>query len=305
MKFGKLQDISQVDFSLPADPIGNLKVLSAVPALSRTPTCYIGCTGWSMPAWIGKVYPKGTKSKDYLKYYSQQFNTIEFNTTHYRIPNEKTVEKWYIEAAEDFRFCPKIPQVISHRKDLGLNEDTLSLFCDAVLGLKEKLGCCFIQMPPYFGHDRIKILEQFLSRWPEIIPLAVEVRHESWFASAAQSRDLFNLLFRYGISTVITDVAGRRDVLHMALTNGIAMVRFVGNDLHPTDYKRIDTWAERIKLWFNQGLQEIYFFTHEPDNILAPDLAAYLAEKLKSIEKIQVKELTLLDGQQGTQMQLF
>ena len=305
MKFGKLQDISRVNFDLPPDPAGNTKVLTGLAVPEEPPTCYIGCTGWSMPEWVGKVYPKGTKSKDFLKYYSQQFNTIEFNTTHYRIPGFSTVEKWYNESAPGFKFCPKVPQSISHSKDLGASSDSLEVFSDAILGLKEKLGPCFLQLPPYFGHDRLALLEHFLQRWPSAIDLAVEVRHESWFEADSKRRDFLNLLFRYGVGTVITDVAGRRDVLHMALTSGIAMVRFVGNGLHPTDYTRIDKWVERIDDWFELGLQEIFFFTHEPDNILAPDLARYLFEKIRNNSTIRVKGPTLLDEQEGEQMTLF
>ena len=305
MKFGKLQDISRVNFALPPDPAGNKKVLTGLAVREEPPTCYIGCTGWSMPEWVGKVYPKGTKSKDFLKYYSQQFNTIEFNTTHYRIPGFSTVEKWYDESAPGFKFCPKVPQSISHSKDLGASSDSLEVFSDAILGLKEKLGPCFLQLPPYFGHDRLALLEHFLQRWPSAIDLAVEVRHESWFEADSKRRDFLNLLFRYGVGTVITDVAGRRDVLHMALTSGIAMVRFVGNGLHPTDYTRIDKWVERIDDWFELGLQEIFFFTHEPDNILAPELARYLFEKIRNNSTIRVKGPTLLDEQEGEQMTLF
>jgi uncharacterized protein YecE (DUF72 family) len=305
MKFGKLNDITGVDFSLPPDPAGNVRVLQALPEQEGPAACYIGCTGWSMPEWIGKVYPKGTKSKDFLQFYSRQFNTIEFNTTHYRIPTFTTVEKWYEESTDDFRFCPKVPQTISHSRDLGAGQDSLDLFCDAVLGLKEKLGCCFLQLPPYFGHDRLPVLENFLQQWPAAVPLAVEVRHESWFETAGNSRDLFNLLYRFGMSTVITDVAGRRDVLHMALTNGTAMVRFVGNGLAPSDYERIDEWVSRINQWFAQGLHQIFFFTHEPDNILAPELAFYLYDKIRLNEKIRTRGPRFFDEQEGEQMSLF
>jgi hypothetical protein len=78
-------------------------------------------------------------------------------------------------------------------------------------------------------------------------------------------------------------VAGRRDVLHMRLTTPSAMIRFVGNNLHPTDYTRIDAWVERLKVWFANGLQQLYFFVHEPDNITSPELATYLIEKLNRV----------------------
>ena len=278
MKFGKLPDISNVNFNLPDVADKNIELLKKYN--NKNTTIHVGCTGWSMKEWVGKVYPQKTKSKDYLKYYAQQFNTIELNTTHYRIPDLATIEKWKNESTDDFRFCPKILQNISHRNDLGMG-GLLDNFCNAIVMLEEKLGCCFIQLPPYFGADRLGQLENFLERFPKEIPLAVEVRHESWFTNETNSEALFSLLKKYNKSTVITDVAGRRDVCHMRLTNDVGMVRFVGNNLHPTDYQRIDSWVKRIKAWSAAGLRELYFFPHEPDNLLAPDLSLYLVQQLQ------------------------
>ena len=144
MKFGKLSDISNVVFSLPSEPEENKTILSSFPKQNTPPKIHIGCTGWSMKEWVGKVYPLKTPAKDYLKHYARQFNTIELNTTHYRIPSEANIEKWKNESTTDFRFCPKIPQVISHSADLGGNNDALNNFCKNILLLEEKLGCCFM-----------------------------------------------------------------------------------------------------------------------------------------------------------------
>ena len=301
MKFGKLPDISNVDFSLPVVSQKNIEVLQTN---KNQPTIiYIGCTGWSMKEWVGKVYPPKTKTKDYLKYYAQQFNTIELNTTHYRIPDLATIEKWKTESTDDFRFCPKILQAVSHRNDMGTG-GLLSAFCDAIILLEKKMGCCFVQLPPYFGADRLGQLENFLERFPKEIPLAVEVRHESWFTNETNLESLFSLLKKYNKSTVITDVAGRRDVCHMRLTNDVAMVRFVGNNLHPTDYQRIDAWVERIKQWSEAGLRELYFFPHEPDNLLAPDLSLYLFQQLQKHVNATVRGPKFHENE-NQQMSLF
>ncbi|TXB70248.1 DUF72 domain-containing protein [Phaeodactylibacter luteus] len=278
MKFGKLQDISAVRFSLPSDPAANQRHLPGSPT---EPAFYIGCTGWSMKEWVGKVYPPSTKAAGFLRAYSQQFNTIELNTTHYRIPDAATVDKWKQETTPDFRFCPKVPQSISHSRDLGLGSDLIPAFAKAIGRLGEKLGCCFLQLPPYFGTDRAELLSTFLKAFPAAIPLAVEARHESWFSAPQQTNAFLELLARQQRSAVITDVAGRRDVLHMGLAGPTTMVRFVGNGLHPTDYSRADEWIARLKRWAQRGLSQVYFFPHEPDNILAPEMAAYLYEKIK------------------------
>ncbi len=293
MKFGKLPDISQVNFTLPPDATGTNALLQKLPP--STPLLYVGCTGWSMKEWVGTVYPPKTKAKDFLHHYARQFGTIELNTTHYRIPSPETVVKWRDTTPADFRFCPKIPQSISHSRDMGLSGDNILRFCENISLLEEKLACCFVQLPPYFGFDRLNLLTRFLEKFPRTIALAIELRHESWFNHPANFKAVFEVLERLNISPVITDVAGRRDVLHQRLTTDTVLIRFVGNALDPTDYTRIDAWAQRLKQWFDAGLQQVFFFPHEPDNILAPQLAAYFIKKINELCGLDIHVPTL-DG---------
>lgn len=281
MKFGKVSNPESIQFSLPSDPAVTTDVLNNLPERTTSPTLYLGCTGWAMKEWVGNVYPPGTKTKDYLKYYAEQFNTIELNTTHYRIPTPDTIQQWKQLSTGDFRFCPKVFQQISHAGDLGIGSGALIRFCESVGGLGKKLGPCFIQMPPYFGKDRYIQLETFLKNWDSSIRLAVEVRHASWFETAKDLDILLQLLRTYKVGTVITDVSGRRDVANMGITTSFAMVRWVGNGLIPSDYTRINEWVSRIADWFDKGLPEIYFFLHEPDNILGPEITLYLMQKIK------------------------
>lgn len=278
MKFGKLPNIEKINFQLPPNASSNEQLLQQYTP-TASPTLYVGCTGWGMKEWVGTVYPKGAKAKEFLQHYTKQFNTIELNTTHYRIPTVETIAKWKTAATEDFHFCPKIPQPISHSRDLGLSKDQILVFCEVIQGLEAHLGYSFMQLPPYFGYDRLGILEKFLDFFPNHIPLAIEVRHESWFSNQQHLVDLGQLLEEKNSAFVITDVAGRRDVLHQMLTHPVTMIRFVGNNLHPTDYKRVDDWLMQLKQWLDQGLQSVYFFTHEPDNLKAPELAQYLVQQ--------------------------
>ncbi len=306
MEFGKVNNIETVDFSLPGDAAGTKQALANSPASGVSPTFYIGCTGWSMKEWVGKVYPEKTKAGDFLRHYSRQFNTIELNTTHYRIPDWVTIQKWKAEVTDDFRFCPKLPQTISHSNNLGISGHELPAFCESIQQLDEKLGCCFMQLPPYFGVDRLPVIERFVERFPSHIPLALELRHESWFGDNPAAAPLFQLLEAHRMAAVITDVAGRRDVLHMRLCNGTAMIRFVGNRLHPSDFQRVDTWVARLATWFAQGLQEVYFFTHEPDNLMAPELARYVFEKASLIEGVRTRGPKLAGNEPPKgQMSLF
>lgn len=289
MDFGKLPSIDRVDFRLPPEPEDNRRVLAAAPERSDTLQLYVGCTGWGMKEWAGTVYPPNAKPKDYLHYYAEQFNTIELNTTHYRIPDADMVRKWYAGSAPDFRFCPKIPQTISHRSGLGMHDGQLVQFCESIQLLEEKLGPCFLQLPPYFGPDRIGQLDAFLLRFPRHIPLAVELRHEGWFSRPETARRLFDLLEARQTGAVITDVAGRRDVLHLRLSTHFTMLRFVGNNLHPTDYTRLREWAQKLREWQTMGLSEAYVFTHEPDNLQAPQAAQFLCSLLENDPGIRTR----------------
>ena len=304
MEFGKLSSLNGIDFNLPQDAIQNQDLWPILANTQAEMTVYVGCTGFGMPEWVGTYYPEGTKNPQFLKEYALQFNTIEHNTTHYRIPDEATVQKWYHESTPDFRFCPKIPQTISHSRYLGAESGLVAQFCNSISLLNEKLGVCFMQLPPHFSIEKLAILEHFLKQFPSEIPLSIEVRHESFFENKDNFATFWHLLQDYNTSTVITDVAGRRDVLHQGLTTENAVIRFVGNDLHSTDYQRINDWVERLETWKNKGLKNVYFFTHEPDNLHAPELAEYLVAQLLA-KKITTRGPKRLEKKEVPQLSLF
>lgn len=291
MKFGKVEDIEDIDFRLPAEDPNNRQFF----VRNNEPTkLYIGATGWSMKEWKGKIYPEKTKASDYLYHYSRQFNAIELNSTHYRIPAYDQLRRWQETVPEDFKFCPKIWKNISHRKDLSLREDLIEHFFTSLSALEGNLGMTFIQLPPYFTIDKLPLIDNFLGRVPRDIDIAVEVRHASFFI-----QDNFNkfiaTLIKHNAIGLITDVAGRRDVLHSSLSTDKAMIRWVGNGLHLSDYERLDDWAQRIIQWANAGANEIYFFPHEPDNVLCPQAASYLSGKFSGANNIEVRGPRLLD----------
>ena len=307
MDFGKLNDISKINFSLPPDHLATLLTLKKHTQNAQLEV-FVGCPVWSCEEWVGKWYPAKIQSKDYLKYYAQQFNTIELNTTHYRIPDANTIDKWRESTPSSFRFCPKILQTISHDQLLQNTESLLQAFCDSIWELENKLGICFLQLPPYFSPDKLHILEKFVQIFPKEIRLSIEFRHEGWFRlenGLLPFTLATEMLENYAISTVICDVSGRRDVLHQRLTTTTAVVRFVGNSLHITDYQRLDEWIERIALWKENGLEKLYFFMHEPDNVLSPDLVVYFIEKLNQRCALQLRKPMIYQNTTFTQSKLF
>lgn len=299
MDFGKLADLSGVNWQLPPDDPRNALFAQQMPARSMPATLYGGATGWAMDEWKGSYYPANAKSADYLTHYSRLFNTIELNTTHYRIPNEATIEQWYSKTPAAFRFAPKVLQGISHSAQLGLNTRLIEAFAESVRGLREKLGPCFLQLPPHFAPDKLPLLAQFIERWSDTgCPLAVEFRHPLWFAGEGTRERWMELLAANRVGAVITDVAGRRDVLHQAITAPQVLIRFVGNALDPSDYRRLDDWAQRMADWRQYHLESIYFFLHQPENRLVPESMHYFANTIRKNDLYQLHAPMPMDNPQ-------
>jgi len=84
---------------------------------------YLGCPIWSFKGWVGTFYPKGAKPSEYLFHYARRLSNIEGNTTFYAVPSQDTLDSWIANTPETFRFCPKIPKVISHEGSLKDNVD--------------------------------------------------------------------------------------------------------------------------------------------------------------------------------------
>lgn len=276
MEFGKVHQTSLLDkinWELPhLDPL-------VQPFLNKLKThttkLWIGAPAWSHKEWVGKIYPEKTKAADYLFHYSRYFNTIELNTSHYRIPTTEQTQKWIEKVPDTFVFCPKVFQGISHDFTGMTDASLLTAWFDFLNQLGPYCGPCFMQLPPHFAYNQKALLFKFLQMWPDKHQLALEFRHPSWFENGVILPALTQYLQSRNMGLVITDVAGRRDVLHSSVSASFAMTRFIGNDLHDTDFVRAKLWNERLEQWSAQGLKDIYFFVHEPDDVSVPEMTEF------------------------------
>ncbi|WNJ21251.1 DUF72 domain-containing protein [Pontibacter sp. G13] len=302
MKFGKLEHIEGVDFTLPLFDSQSQQILGGVPADDFQ--VFVGLPRWASKSWVGDIYPPKTKPAQYLKFYAKTFNTIEFNSTHYRSPSIDQVLKWREQVEFGFVFCPKIPQVISHYRKLLNCQPEVTAFLDSIAHFEEYLGCMFLQLPESFSPKMWENLAQFVSQWPTGFPLALEFRHPDWFVDQALIPEVRNLLTQFHISTVISDVAGRRDVSHQSLTTKTAMIRFVGNGLHKSDYRRFEKWLDAFADWKARGLERLYVFPHQPDDVWTSSFGKYVRHALA--EKLDVKFDPLqVIPDSGDQLKLF
>ncbi|MDO7171421.1 DUF72 domain-containing protein [Mariniflexile sp. AS56] len=277
MKFGSVNNPENIDFTLPPDHSETRRVLNKFKD-DNIPEVYVGCAKWNRADLKG-FYPRGTK--DELVYYSSQFNSIELNATFYRIFPADQFASWYDKTPANFKFFPKLNQEISHWKRLQETKEVVEHYLYNASNLKEKLGTIFLQMNDNFAPKYFDRVIKFVEEWPKEIPLAMEFRHTNWYNDASIAPDLYQLLEANNISNIIVDSAGRRDIMHMRLTNATAFVRYVGAN-HASDYNRLDAWIERLKDWKEQGVKEIDFFIHQNIEKESPLLSAYFIKKLNT-----------------------
>lgn len=270
MQFGRVLSIEGAHLSLPPnDPRNRSNIVFTTPEPTQI---FYGCPIWNQKAWVGDFYPPKTKTTEFLQIYSQQVSSIELNSTFYGIPEADTVSKWLESSTPGFKFCPKFPQSISHAKTLMGKPELIANFAKILETFGTKLGLSFFQLPETTTLHDLEYLSDLFSLLPKNLPIAIEFRHPSWFQDGKLNQAALELLQENNLSTVISDTPGRRDVVHSTLTNDRVMVRFVGHNLHPTDSTRLTEWAERLAVWLDLGIKELYFFLHEPDDKLAPEL---------------------------------
>lgn len=281
MEFGKVDNIDHVNWSLPKDDPQTRIFLNS---LSKDSEClfYVGAPSWGASEWLGRIYPPKTKSADFLFHYSRNFNCIELNTTHYRIPTTEMVKNWCGQVPETFHFCPKIYKEISHTRNGLRNKELLKEQYRSLADFEEYLGPSFIQLPPYFTYENKVELFHFLEAWPSEFELLLEFRHSSWFSDNQILEPLVLYLQKKNIGIVITDVAGRRDVLHLSISAPFSMLRFIGNDLHKSDFERSLAWSKKLAEWKEYGLKKFYFMVHEADLALVPEMTDRVIEDLNS-----------------------
>ena len=282
MKFGhnNTQNLSSISWQLPEDSVQTKQFLASLPPYQKIPQIYIGCAVFTDPSFVGTIYPPKTKSKNFLSCYTKQFNALELNSTFYGIPPLSRILQWKKNVTKPFHFCPKFPQFISHQKNIYKNTTAIQEFINRVSHFDQHLGMPFLQLPPFFHPNDLPCLKKFLDCIPHGFPLAVELRNPDWFNDEKNKKIIFDCLQKKNITWVITDT-NRRDVLHQMITTDTIFIRFKGNDLHQSDFFRLDQWIKKIFEWIEKGIQKIYFFVHTMKKHLCIYLTDYLIKGLK------------------------
>jgi uncharacterized protein YecE (DUF72 family) len=216
----------------------------------------IGCSGWNYKHWRGIFYPKGLPPRRWLDRYASCFDTVEINSTFYRLPRRETVANWVAESPPGFLFAVKMSRYVTHVKRLTEVPASVALFSERIapLASSPKMGPVLWQLPPQFRRDDER-LEAALAALPPGRH-CFEFRHESWFAP-----EVYELLRSREVALVIGDDP-RRPFQALELTAGWTFVRFhAGSRLGNGDYseEELEEWARRIEGWSERGDVYAYF----------------------------------------------
>lgn len=245
----------------------------------------IGTSGWSYDHWIGPLYPEKLKSYDDLKFFSERFDTVENNSSFYRIASRATYQKWFRVTKEGFVFSLKLNKTFTHVHRLVLDDALLSQLKEHfsnVQVLQNKLGCLLIQTPPSLKYD-LKVLDIFLSQITGLTDalaykpdLAIEFRNKYWF-----TKDLYALLRKYNVA--LTVAQSSRYPSERQITANFLYVRFHGpRELFASRYSEdeMDEWWRYITSARNVKKVYIYFNN---------DFHGYAIENARYLQSLQEK----------------
>lgn len=235
---------------------------------------YSGLSGLQLP--IPKyLFPPPYENVSRLTYYATFFNSIEFNSSFYKIPRAVTVAKWAASVPDNFRFTFKLWKGITHNKGLDFNEEDVHAFFDAINAVNEKKGCLLIQFPPSLGKVYLGQLEHLLRCIKEVNAanawkVAVEFRNTSWY-----EEEVYDLLDYYKAAMVIQDIP-KSATPFLNHKSDFMYLRFHGpsgnyRESYTEDFLR--EYASLLQEWMEEGKTVYVYFNNTRgdafDNLLS------------------------------------
>ncbi len=222
------------------------------------------------------MYPPGLPQREWLRHYQQLFDTVELNSTFYRLPTPEAVEGWAAAAPPGFLFAFKLGAFGSHRKKLRDPESWLPLHLDRARRLGDHLGPTLVQLPPRWKRNSQR-LDEFLAQMPPSMRCAVEVRDPSWLHD-----DVFDVLRRRSAALCLHDLLPSHP---FELTTNWTYLRFHGPDAITNPYHGaygaigLEPWIERLQPVIDAG-HDIYAYFNNDWHGRAVDDAMLLRRSL-------------------------
>jgi uncharacterized protein YecE (DUF72 family) len=227
----------------------------------------IGCSGWNYATWRNSFYPPGVPASRWLEHYARRFDTVEVNSTFYRLARRDAVARWVRQTPEDFCFAVKASRYLTHirrLRDMGQGVERLYEPLQP-LAAAGKLGPVLWQLPATFHRDDARLADA-LARLPPGRH-TFEFRHASWF-----SPEVLAILREHEVALTIGDRPEVAGFQTHDITSDFTFVRFHhGHRGRRGNYSdsELEEWAQRIVDWAHGGL-DVYAYFNNDWEVFAP-----------------------------------
>ena len=236
-------------------------------------TVRVGCSGWNYRSWRGDFYPPGLPTSRWLERYAECFDTVEVNSTFYRLASRDAVARWVQQTPREFVFAVKSSRYLTHIKRLADIEAGIARFFERIQPLADarRLGPVLWQLPETFRRDDDRLASALRA-----LPSgrhAFEFRHPSWFTPA-----VYELLGAHDAALVIADHPERR-FQTFEMTAAWTFVRFHwGARGRRGNYSasELAEWARRLRDW--RAERDVYaYFNNDWEGFAVRNAQSLLA----------------------------
>jgi len=229
---------------------------------------YGGTSGLLVPM-PKRDFPPEFKDYSRLALYGTLFNSLEINSSFYKLPQSKTVAKWAAEVPNAFTFTYKLWREITHNKGLVFNDDDIASFMDVISYAGDKKGCILVQFPPgtTIARGQLTHLLALLQgkNHDNLWHVAVEFRHRSWYTD-----EVYDLLRRFNAGLVLQDMP-KSTTPQIITSDDFVYVRFHGPS---GDYRGsysdelLNEYTYYIRDWQNEGKDVYVYFNNTAGDAL-------------------------------------
>ena len=220
----------------------------------------IGTSGWSYDHWTGVLYPPKLAAARRLAVYVEEFDTVELNASFYRWPTPARFTQWRDQLPDGFTMTVKAPRGLTHARRLRNPEQWIERIAAGWDALGNRRAALLVQLHPAQQRDDER-LDHFLSAVPDLIPVAMELRHPSWDDPA-----VYDLLRGHGAAYVVR--SGPDLPCVVTATAGLAYLRLHGPGEEAMysgsyDTEELRRWAREIRAWDAEGRDVLVYFNND------------------------------------------
>ncbi len=225
---------------------------------------YCGTSNVTLPVSNKETFPPAYRDKSRLNYYASLLNSVEVNSTFYKLPMARTIEKWVNDVPDEFRFTFKLSKSVTHAKELQYDPGDIRRFLEVISMADDKKGCILVQFPgsvklSFFQRVRQILDEISLSGLSEGWHVAVEFRDRSWYRDS-----VYEMLEHYKAAVVMQDMPKSFTPL-IDMEKEFVYLRFHGElgnyrGGYSNDFLR--EHASYIQDWLDEGLPVFAYFNN-------------------------------------------